>query len=650
MYDYFGNRGEVTFEKRWGDGKYEYFFNVINETYESVEKMYAFFKKRKFIKISDTSSKIQGAVSYPELDAWVHQIGYEGYKSVTVNIDYEEGFNGQCLGDTRYTPPNKIKFAPLEVVENEHTYRFISSANGYSYGITIISRDDDKYYNYLDKGHYIFIPKAESTGDRIVIASRYDINTAKIFLMCYFQPELADLLQDECFVHHNSASLLSLKMEKKLRDEYKTRYKEMSEILEENYTKHVSSATVRAFVSGESENLVLNNIKFTQNSAEYENIKIEADGLLQNIKPFLLGNTEFDIYSLIDYYTAALARQYNNYFPIKSTPEHEENPDQLVSFRKVKVNNLDVDLQRSFTGYSRYINGIRVMKDDIAAAISRAACYRDQEKYNLFLKSISRMSLRWHDVISNGLRMKICFMTPQDLKNPEPGKNFPSLKFAIDPETKKINLIASNDRKISINFAKFVKKVESINRRTDGAEKRKRGYYSYYRDHHWAIKRIIEALLDCCKNPNDLSNEDVVNLLSEANQVRDVALGRSRDFLNSAIRTTGAEEITFNGQRAYKVKGSLRNYAVVVSTAKVYDYETKQYRCIVNDQHYVGTGYDDIAARLLALKNDSLTQYTVNTLHGSAQPGAEQHHKYNPLRDNSEVVFEVVQKLMPVNT
>jgi hypothetical protein len=64
----------------------------------------------------------------------------------------------------------------------------------------------------------------------------------------------------------------------------------------------------------------------------------------------------------------------------------------------------------------------------------------------------------------------------------------------------------------------------------------------------------------------------------------------------------------------------------VLENAKVYDLDTKKYRCIVNDHHYQGVGYDDIAARLYALRNDAISQKHIGTLKGEAQPQAENAH------------------------
>jgi hypothetical protein len=84
-----------------------------------------------------------------------------------------------------------------------------------------------------------------------------------------------------------------------------------------------------------------------------------------------------------------------------------------------------------------------------------------------------------------------------------------------------------------------------------------------------------------------------------------------------------------------------------LKTAKVYDFATKQYRCIVNDRHYKGAGYDDVASRLLALRNDSVMQDQIGTLRGEqGQPGAENaHNDYTPERDIQDVLTPIVDKV-----
>jgi hypothetical protein len=113
----------------------------------------------------------------------------------------------------------------------------------------------------------------------------------------------------------------------------------------------------------------------------------------------------------------------------------------------------------------------------------------------------------------------------------------------------------------------------------------------------------------------------------------DTTIARSKEFLAKAVSMTKAESVTFQGKPAYKVTGNLRSYAVVIETAKVYDWDSQKYRCIVNDNRYSGVGYDDVASRLLALKNDSLMVDTIGTLGGEAQPQYEDMHRERTQRD-----------------
>jgi hypothetical protein len=130
-----------------------------------------------------------------------------------------------------------------------------------------------------------------------------------------------------------------------------------------------------------------------------------------------------------------------------------------------------------------------------------------------------------------------------------------------------------------------------------------------------------------------ITRDDILDILSVVKDSKKEAIERSRIFMETAVKLTKAELVEFMGKRAYKVQGSLRTYAIVIENAKVYDFETKQYRCIVNDSHYDGAGYDDVATRLLALKNDSVMQSSVSTLRGVAQPQYEHAHAHNPERE-----------------
>jgi urease accessory protein UreE len=430
---------------------------------------------------------------------------------------------------------------------------------------------------------------------------------------------------------------------------------------------------VGKLVEGSIEKSTINNITVTKISATYEQISVEADDLLDVLYKELNFNGEFDIYTVTGIYAAHMEKELNGKDPEapKGNPFPPEVEAELaeaarkVELPAVRINGIAINTSLSAT-HQRYINNVRINKDELSKAISRASCYHNADDYKLFLKSISRMSIKYHDIIANGLPVKIhTTITREEYSDPVPSAVAPVLKLCIDTQNKHFKLQVDKDRTVRVNLSKLIKKVDTLNRKTNG-----RSYYteipgSLYkrtipRGCLWCAEELVSVLIDCCtfekvQKREDgieevvseilISREDIVKLLDVANEQKRQIIERSKEFLATAVKLTGATIIEFLGKRAYLVKGSLREYAVVIENAKVYDYATKQYRCIVNDRHYAGAGYDDIAARLLALKNDSTMQQHIGTLRGAAQPAAENiHNDYAPERDNKERLDELVAK------
>ena len=331
------------------------------------------------------------------------------------------------------------------------------------------------------------------------------------------------------------------------------------------------------------------------------------------------------------------------YLPIKNDVDHIVSP--------FKINNINIDVTIDSRGAS-FINGVRINRNEIGQAVFRASCHNSEENYNLFLKSVSRMSLRRHDILANGFRLKIHEnITADEYSSEKPSASAPALKFVLKPNTTRINLYINETKQIPVKMSQLIQQLDHINAHTDNC--RIRGYYdNRVRNYLWAIGEVVAALIKCTTITKDvntaafvgkveekqLTKEDIVSLLSICTEQTKAKIARSKQFLETAVKTTGAELIEFQGQPAYKVAGLLRTYAVIISTAKVYDYDTKKYRCIVNNRQYIGEGYDDVASRLLALKNDSVMQRHITTLTGAgAQPGAENHYNV-PERDPDRII------------
>jgi hypothetical protein len=482
------------------------------------------------------------------------------------------------------------------------------------------------------------------------------------------------MLQNGCFINSYTAEMLRLRMLKKMVATAKNIYKSISSTIDDDYRKNTTLLVVGKLLNCEVEKTTINNIVLTNRSATYDRVSIEADNLLSVLYKKLNFNSEFDIYTITEAYADHIsaeldaARHVMAKDAIKTVQaeanvnldEHdaqleaveEEVPQELRELPTFKINGIDITPSVSVT-CQRYLNKIRINKEEIGKAIHRASCHHDANDYKLFLKSVCKMSIKWHDIIANGMAVKMhSTITREEYQDEKPGPSAPALKFNIDKENKCINIQVDKERQVKVSLAKIVRKVDSLNRRTDNGYMRTRDWQNYFsnRTYNWCQHQLVQILVDASTFELDgvdaegkavkikqvlLNKDDITKLLDIANEAKRAAVERSKEFLNTAVQLTKAEKIEFLGEQAYKVQGTMRTYAVVIKNAKVYDFETKQYRCIVNDRHYAGAGYDDIAARLLALKNDSVMQEKIGTLRGAAQPGAENvHNDYRPERDN----------------
>jgi hypothetical protein len=551
------------------------------------------------------------------------------------------------MPDTIRTP-YVIQNSPLEVMEGNHTYRIVTTAHTNN-KILVIGRDDDAIYDYLDKGFFILGFSNTSLSGKeeryIVITNELDIHTMHIYLLASLHPKLCTMLKNNSFVHSTEAQMMRLKMEKKLPPKLRGKYDELRGFIEKDYQNNTSLLVINKLKAGEIEKASINNIMLTKKSAVYENISIEGDNLLDVLYEKLNFGGEFDIYTIIETYTNAF----------EDIVDAQEVNDATYTFPLVKINGFDVQVTKNKHG-ARKINGKRINAVEVQQVMYRASCHHNLDEYNLFVRRISKMSIRWHDAIANGLPVKMhSLITREEYDSPEASSAAPPVKFWIDPAAKCIKIRVEGDDGGKVSLGKLITRIDTINKKTNDRWSNKA---SKTRNWRWAREELARAIRDCCtfttvtKNEDGTENsittttvtsDDIKKIIDVADQAKKQAVERSKNFLDSAVKVTGAEMIEFLGKKAYKVKGSLRTYAIVVENAKVYDFESKQYRCIVNDNHFRGAGYDDIAARLYVLKNDSVMQGKIGTLKGEAQPQYENtHNDYQPDRDD---VADIIDQL-----
>jgi hypothetical protein len=549
--------------------------------------------------------------------------------------------------------PKIIASAPIECVEGDNTYRIVTDDVSMPI-ISLIAREDEPLYDYLDAGFYLLDIEDDASYTSTFIASNsYDVHTAYVFMLCKLQPSLVKFLTKECFINKYDAELLKLKMIKNLTTENKDKYKELAECIDRDYKKNTTLVVISKIINSDIEGTMLQNIQFYKHRVAYDNVIIEADNLLELLHTNLNFDGEFDIYTICN----VVARNIESQLDTMTTPL-----DGKVYTAEIKINGIPIKAALNDNG-QRFVNDIRINKSEVATVIYRASCYHSSEEYRLFVKATSNLSLKMHDVIANGLALKIHHsMTGAEYRNPEPSLDAPRLKFFVDKEGD-YKLEVSSERSVKVHLGRLVKRAEAVNKKTDNQyfySTRANGYRSGYRNYLWGAEQIIKALLECCTFKEEESNasgfktvtqkcliteDDLCALLDVAKTEKLSAIERSKEFMATAVAMTGAELIEFKGKRAYKVTGSLRTYAIVIENAKVYDFDTKQYRCIVNDRHYDGAGYDDVATRLLTLKNDSVLQSSVSTLRGAAQPQYENEHAHTPEREADGLVAGIVASL-----
>lgn len=566
--------------------------------------------------------------------------------------------------------PLLIQKAPLEVTEGNHTYRFLTVGVSGNYNVNraiqIISREDEPLYDYLDEGFYLMQVVEELKTGKVVqhniVANAYDINTAHIFMMCRIQPDLIKMLKRECFINTHEAELLRLKLAKKLSVVSKRKYNEVSDTIDTDYRKNTTLIVIGKLLDDSVASTEIQNITFTKSKVTYEQVTIEAEGLLSILHDQLNFNGEFDIYGICGILSQHIEKQLNNI----TVPEGAAAEGSArYGLPEIKVNGIPIVASVNAAG-QRFVNDSRVNKDEVSKVIHRASCYHNASDYKLFVKSISKMSMKFHDVVANGMQVKIHDMTKEEYKSPIPGLDAPSLKFFIDKE-EGYKLEVAADRSVKIHLGRAIRRLETINKKTDDGwyySSPTNGYRSGRRNNHWAAEQIVTTLVECCTFEEEntlpdgskrkesrclITRDDILAILSIVKDKKKEAIERSKIFMETAVKLTNAELVEFMGKRAYKVQGSLRTYAVVIENAKVYDFDTKQYRCIVNDHHYDGAGYDDVATRLLALKNDSVMQSSVSTLRGVAQPQYENAHAHNPEREVEFNMGNIVDAVLAKN-
>ena len=568
-----------------------------------------------------------------------------------------------------------ITDAPTEQTEDGVTYRYIGDKNTCKYCIP----DTHELYNYLDRGFFFCNVVKQNSKAQLIITNELTLDTFLCMLLCWIQPTFIKQLTNGCYINANQAKLLRVKFEKDLK-EYKVNYDSVKAAALKEYETTANSNIMQRVAEGKIPHATYNNIKFTKDSATYETISIKANDLLTVLQSYVAFDDRTDIYTIIRDYVRYVIAQLDNedlaHGAIMPVATGDAAVDEkamakylakaakaVVVEHEFSINGIPLVLKRTSENTRRYVNGVMINRIEVEEVVFQASCYEVADTYDKFVKSVSKMSLKWHNALSNGVPMKIHGnMTWEEYRNPLAPAVCPRIRFTKDDKDFKL-VVGESGETVKIKFNECLKKLATLNRQTSNS------YGGGYgrRDHTWAQSKLVTLLKECCTfdvktittttvdeqvydnlvdaegkptgekqalvNPDGtmmikkvkkknvvvtkvctLSDDQAKFVGKMADEFFKKALEKSKLALANAVKNTGATLVQFNGEEAYLVQGALRKYAVIKSNNRVYDYERKSYVCIVDSGHHVQVGFDALAGRLYALKNDSVMVNKIGTL------------------------------------
>ena len=525
-----------------------------------------------------------------------------------------------------------IHTEPTEQLEGDVTYRYIGDEKVCLYCIP----HTHDLYHYLDKG-FFFLNMANHRSNNtklppLVITNELTLDTFLVMILVNLNPEFTKDLQQGMFINANVAKVLRIKFEKALNAQHKPNYERFRQQVMVEYEKSVNSNLLQRIIEKKIDSASYNGVKLTLTSAKYEGVSIEADDLLHVLQVKVGFDDRTDIYSLI--------RGYLTY----AIDEIETKASEKISSsaagdwkveKSFKVNGINIKIGRTSDNTRRYVNDMMINKIELDPVCNRASCFEDQDTFDKFVTQVNKMSLKWHDVLANGIGVKVHGgMTYADYQWPKAPTGSPKLKFK-KYGTRDFKLVVNEGEEVKVKFNYCMTAMEKFNRSVNNYYTNDGGYNR--RDATWACAKLPAILKECCTFDEkevttdangvkstqtkkvcymtDAQSKVIVEL---AKKLQEKAIEKSKLFLAQAVKATGSKEIEFKGAKGYLVEGKLRKYFVNKDTNQVLNYDDNgRHICIVEHGHQVSVGCDATAARIYALKHDAVTVNKIGTLkHG----------------------------------
>jgi hypothetical protein len=238
-----------------------------------------------------------------------------------------------------------------------------------------------------------------------------------------------------------------------------------------------------------------------------------------------------------------------------------------------------------------FINTVRINKEDISDMLKRALCFDNLSEYNSLLKDVSKCSLKFHDLLNNGLRI--------EYQNP---------RFVTDGSSiLKLTIIKRGKCNFLLTAGKEYR-IADTNRLISRSTLNKNQRY----------KPSFAELIDLFKNLFGMTKEEIILTFTDGIKEYKQAVEKSKQFLSEAIELFNVREVEKEGTAGYLVQGKSKRKYLLTKDCKIFDYDTMDYICIVDKN--IGKGFlnDRLANRIFALANDSLVAASIDTLQKAA--------------------------------
>ncbi len=328
----------------------------------------------------------------------------------------------------------KLQFKNFDYIDNTYNYKnniqqigILLTLENLKIAITdedvIYCKRNSKYYNYLNLGNFIFYRYP----DPVIINS--DKNE-------YLSDNLLEYLK--YFPNKKIINIDDLIECNKIISKIRSGLK-LKNILSTNSYQIINNKLKN--LCNFSDNLSINNIIFSNNTIQYDNIKLIIeqdenklfDTLLNIINNKYIFYTNFTIV-------------YNNFINMIYRNIHN------INNLKYTIDNVEINLTK--IGKYNYINNIRVYNDNIKSCLFNAIKYNNTEDYNYFLQYSLKNNIKNIKLINNGLpffyydRFESCWIGGL-------------LSFIYDK--KKLYLIDDNSNEYLVNDLKILLQLQNKN-------------------------------------------------------------------------------------------------------------------------------------------------------------------------------------------